>query len=361
MKRVLLGQDSGRAKFCSAKGHFARPECSDMILLGQNYVRPRALWCNRVFGHNSARAEFCYGRILFGQGHSARAECSERILLQAEFYSAKPPTSQPVQPSSSQPSQPLTSQPSPSSPAKNALGDVKDQVEDKANPKPWYTADEKSNKMSTEDLLELIREYPLPEGWYARVPGLQESANYGTKFETGIYEEHVKSGYRLPLHPFALCFFEHYHMAPRQLVPNGWRKLVGLKYLMYASGSTMLSHFEMARQVVAEEAQTGEDEDSQRGEEGGRGSRPRHPRLPRWKCRERMLKKRMDDGLEIYEMGFMKANEMFAERFLDIPLGDFVMPVVASPSGETAMPSEVGDAATSHPPEEGPSGVAPEP
>ncbi|KAK2984528.1 hypothetical protein RJ640_025025 [Escallonia rubra] len=89
-----------------------------------------------------------------------------------------------------------------------------------------------SNKMSTEDLLELIREYPIPEGWYARVPGLQEPANYGTNFETGIYEEQVKFGYRLPLHPFALSFFKHYHMAPRQLVPNGWRKLVGLIYLV---------------------------------------------------------------------------------------------------------------------------------
>ncbi|KAK2990827.1 hypothetical protein RJ640_009766 [Escallonia rubra] len=87
--------------------------------------------------------------------------------------------------------------------------------------------------MSSEDLLELIREYPLPEGWYARLPGLQEPANYGTKFETGIYEEQVKSGYRLPLHPFALRFFEHYRMAPWQLVPNGWRKLVGLIYLDY--------------------------------------------------------------------------------------------------------------------------------
>ncbi|KAK3012581.1 hypothetical protein RJ639_009730 [Escallonia herrerae] len=131
---------------------------------------------------------------------------------------------------------PSTSQPSHSLPAKNALGDVKDQAEDKANPKPWYTTDEKSSKMSTEDLLELIREYPLPEGWYARLPSLQEPANYGTRFETGIYKEQVKSGYRLPLHPFALHFFEHYHMAPGKLVPNGWRKLTGLIYLVQTSG-----------------------------------------------------------------------------------------------------------------------------
>ncbi|KAK3022881.1 hypothetical protein RJ639_045971 [Escallonia herrerae] len=133
-------------------------------------------------------------------------------------------------------SRPSTSQPFPSLPAKNALGDIKDQAEDEANPKPWYTADEKSSKMSTEDLVELLREYPLPIGWYARLPGLQEPANYGTKYETGIYEEQVKSGYRLPLHAFTLRFFEHYHMAPGQLVPNGWRKLVGLIYLVQTSG-----------------------------------------------------------------------------------------------------------------------------
>ncbi|KAK2970403.1 hypothetical protein RJ640_016257 [Escallonia rubra] len=90
--------------------------------------------------------------------------------------------------------------------------------------------------MSAEDLQDLIREYPLPEGWYARLPGLQEPANYGTKFEMGVYEEQVKSGYRLPLHPFALRFFEHYRMAPGQLVPNGWRKLAGLIYLVQTSG-----------------------------------------------------------------------------------------------------------------------------
>ncbi|KAK3019746.1 hypothetical protein RJ639_004447 [Escallonia herrerae] len=139
-------------------------------------------------------------------------------------------------PSTSQPPQPLTSQPLHSLPAKNALGDVKHQAEDKANPKPWYNADEKSSKMSTEDLLELIREYPLLEGWYARLPSLQEPANCGTKFEIGIYEEQVKSGYRHPLHPFALRFFEHYHIAPGQLVPNGWRKLAGLIYLVQTSG-----------------------------------------------------------------------------------------------------------------------------
>ncbi|KAK3007769.1 hypothetical protein RJ639_015456 [Escallonia herrerae] len=550
---------------------------------------------------------------------------------------------------------------------KNSLGDVKDQADDKANLKPWYTVDEKSGKMSTEDLQDLIREYPLPKGWYARLPGLQEPANYGTKFETGIYEEQVKSGYRLPLHPFALRFFEHYRMAPGQLVPNGWRKLVGLIYLvqtsgykpdatdfmrvffkicfvkgvanclgwyyihsrqrllkggpksnkgwhsryffvgrldkeelpfdrdwnplckdfknpgkpiskillrgglcideplseeqlewakiippkpipasllipspppailsmssvetvplvvipvlistliaemasgsgkspkggflgvlqkakgkrkekqpsaelppipkrsrvippersprileqvsidddpifrprwklrrddlgipdsqvseqhllheilprdnevfqtqthetfacsfaqavytMYASGSEMLSRFEMARRVAADEAQQKREavkeaqEASHRAEELSKQEADHlaqiatlGKRLERVKRKaveemtkahdqgirdfldgnagDEWLKKWTEDGLEIYDLGFTKAKEMFVERFPDIPLDDFVLPVVISPSGETVLPSEAGDAAASHPPGEGPSGDAPKP
>ncbi|KAK2967137.1 hypothetical protein RJ640_006106 [Escallonia rubra] len=507
-------------------------------------------------------------------------------------------------------------------------GYVKDQAEDKANPKPWYTADEKSSKMSSEDLQDLIREYPLPEGWYARLPGLGEPANYGTKFKTGVYEEQVKSGYRLHLHPFALHFFEHYRMAPGQLVPNGWRKLsvcfvkgvancpgwyyihsrqrllkggpnsnkgwhsryffvgqldkgelpfdrvwnpfcrdfknpgkptsnsqtkhilshvklrgglcideplseeqlewakiipskpiptgllipllpaipsvssaetvplemasgggksqqggfLGEKqpsvelppapkrtrvtpseryprileqvstkddpifhprwalrhddlgmpnsqvseqhlrhgvlprdkevfqnqthetfacsfaqaaYTMYASGSEMLSRFEMARQVATEEAQLTREavkeaqEATHRAEELSKHEKDHlaqiatlEKRLEQVKRRaaeevtkardqgihdfldgiagDEWLKKRTEDGLEIYELGFVKAKEMFAERFPDIPLDDFVLPAVVSPSGETVMPSEAGDAAASHLPGEGPSGDAPE-
>ncbi|KAK2976173.1 hypothetical protein RJ640_000722 [Escallonia rubra] len=504
--------------------------------------------------------------------------------------------------------------------------------------------------------LDLIREYPLLEGWYARLPVLQEPANYGTKFKMGIYEEHVKSGYRLPLHPFALRFFEHYRMALGQLVPNGWRSLLtsgykpdatdfmrvffkicfvkgvancpgwyyihsrqrllkggpksnkgwhsryffighldkgelpfdrnwnpfckdfenpgkptlnnltkhilshiklrgglsideplseeqlewakiippkpipaGLSippppldipsmlyvetvplemasgsgkspqggflgvlqkakgkrkekqpsvelppapkktrvtppersprildqvsidddpifrprwtlrrddlgmpdsqvsehhllyeilpqdkevfqnqthetfvcsfaqavYTMYASGSKMLSRFEMARQVAAEEAQQKREvvkeaqEASHRAKELSKQEADHlaqittlEKRLDRAKrraseevtkardqgihdfldgnARDEWLKKRTEDGLEIYELGFMKVKAMFAERFPDILLDDFVLPPVVSPSGETAVPSEAGDAVTSHLPGEGPSGDAPE-
>ncbi|KAK3042443.1 hypothetical protein RJ639_000167 [Escallonia herrerae] len=601
---------------------------------------------------------------------SSSSSSSERVPTSGSEVGTSNPqlplasTSHPFQPSTSQPLPPSSSQPSHSLSRKNALGDVKDQADDKANPKPWYTTDEKSGKMSTEDLQDLIREYPLPEGWYARLPGLQEPANYGTKFETGIYEEHVKSGYRLSLHPFALRFFEHYRMAPGQLVPNGWRKLAGLIYLvqtsgykpdatdfmrvffeiyfvkgvancpgwyyihsrqrllkggpksnkgwhsryffvgrldkgelpfdrdwnpfckdfenpgkptpnnltkhilshiklrgglcideplseeqlewakiippkpipaglqipspplaipsmssaetvpvviipvlistliaemasgsgkspqggflgvlqkakgkrkekqpsaelppvpkrtrvtppersprileqvsidddpifrprwtlrcddlgmpdshvseqhllhgilprdkevfqtqthetfacsfaqavytMYASGSEMLSRFEMARQVAADEAQQKREavketqEASHRAEELSKQEADHLAQIATLEKRleggdqgirdfldgnagDEWLKKRTDDGLEIYELGFAKAKEMFVERFPDISLDDFVLPAVISPSGETAMPSEAGDAAASHPPGEGLSGDAPEP
>ncbi|KAK2997542.1 hypothetical protein RJ639_025160 [Escallonia herrerae] len=494
---------------------------------------------------------------------------------------------------------------------KNDLGDVKDQADDKANPKPWYTTDEKSGKMSTEDLQDLILEYPLPEGWYARLPGLQEPSNYGTKFETGIYEEQVKSGYRLPLHPFALRFFEHYCMAPEQLVPNGWRKLAGLIYLVQTSGykpdvtnfmrvffeicfvkgvanclgwyyihsrqrllkggpksnkgghsryffvghldkgelpfdrdwnpfckdfknpgkptpnnltKHILSHIKLRGSLCIDEPLSVEQLEwakiippkpipagllipspppaipsmssvetvplgkwkipkegflgvlqkakGKRKEKQPSAELPpvpkrtrvippeRSPRIleqvsidddpifrPQWTLRsddlgmpdsqvseqhllhrilprdkessfvftfelhfvdrpnlyrrciradcdsgeeagankeeggrevtkardqgirdfldrnagDEWLKKRVDDGLEIYELGFTKAKEMFAERFPDIPLDDFVLPAVISPSGETVLPLEAGDAAASHPRGEGPSGDAPKP
>ncbi|KAK3026364.1 hypothetical protein RJ639_040453 [Escallonia herrerae] len=550
---VTLYAQSVRTRSCLGRilfghGHSVRAECSDTILLGQDSVRPRSLCTGRVFGHDYTRAGFCSATVtLYGQSVRTRS-CSGRILFG------------------------------------HYLGSLHD----------------------------LIREYPLPEGWYARLPGLQEPANYGTKFETGIYEEQVKSGYRLPLHPFALRFFEHYRMAPGQLVPNGWRKLAGLIYLvqtsgykpdptdfmrvffeicfvkgvancpgwnyihsrqrllkggpksnkgwhfryffigrldkgelpfdrdwnpfckdfknpgkptpnnltkhilneplseeqlewakiippkpilagllipsppptipsmssaetvplemasgsgkfpkggflgilqkakgkqkekqpsaelppvpkrsrvippersprileqvsidddpifrprwtlrhddlgmpdsqvseqhllygilprdkevfqtqthetfaysfaqavytMYASGSEMLSHFEMARQVAAYEAQQKREaikeaqEASHRAEElskrGDQGIRD-FLDINEW------LKKRTEDGLEIYDLGFTKANEMFVECFLDIPLDDFVLPAVISPSGETVLPSEAGDAAASHPPGE---------
>ncbi|KAK2987674.1 hypothetical protein RJ640_027740 [Escallonia rubra] len=331
-----------------------------------------------------------------------------------------------------------------------------------------------------------------------------------SQFETGIYEEQVKSGYRLPLHPFALRFFEHYRMAPGQLVPNGWRKLAGLIYLvqtlgykpdatdfmrvffkicfvkgvanclgchiklrgglsidepiseeqlewakiippkpipaglsihppppaipsvssaeivplemasgsgkspqggflgvlhkakgkrddlgmpdnqvseqhllhgilprdkevfqnqthetfacsfaqaMYASGSEMLSHFEMATQVAAEEAQQKREavkeveEATHRAEELSKQEADHSAQIATMEKRLKRAKMRAAE----------EAKEMFAERFPDIPLDDFLLPAVVSPSGETAMPSEAGDAAASRLPGEGPSGDAPEP
>ncbi|KAK3034849.1 hypothetical protein RJ639_032304 [Escallonia herrerae] len=572
--RAVFGHDPARAGFCLAT-----------VTLFRQSVRTRSCSGTVTLYAQSVRTRFCSGRILFGHGQSVRAECSDTILLGQDSVRPLPYFPPRVSFSINVFERELRIFKflySSACDTKNALGDVKDQAEDKANPKPWYTADEKSGKMSTEDLQDLIREYPFPEGWYARLPGLQEPANYGTKFETGIYEEQVKSGYRLPLHPFALRFFEHYRMAPGQLVPNGWRKLAGLIYLvqtsrykpdatdfmrggpksnkgwhsryffvgrldkwelpfdrdwnpfckdfenpgkptpnnltkhilshiklrgdlcideplseeqlewakiippkpipvgllipspppaipsatsaetillgrwlaevenrpkevflaffrrprgsekrsgqlwscplllrecsprileqvsidddliseqhllhgilprdkevfqtqthetfdcsfaqavytMYANGSEMLSRFEMARQVAADEAQQKREAVKEAQEAFHRSKEVTKARdqgirdFLDGNAGDEWLKKRTDDGLEIYELGFAKAKEMFAERFPDIPLGDFVLPAIVSPSGETVIPSEVGDATASHLPGEGPSGDAPEP
>ncbi|KAK3026875.1 hypothetical protein RJ639_042002 [Escallonia herrerae] len=120
---------------------------------------------------------------------------------------------------------------------RDALGEIKDEAESKFDEDTWFTADEKRNKMTKESIVELLKEYPLPPPFSARVPALQEPANYGTNLETSVYEGQIRSGYRVPMHPFVVAFFNHYKMAPGQLMPNGWRKLVGLIYLVQTSGS----------------------------------------------------------------------------------------------------------------------------
>ncbi|KAK3007990.1 hypothetical protein RJ639_013766 [Escallonia herrerae] len=119
---------------------------------------------------------------------------------------------------------------------RDALGDIKDEAEDKFDEDTWFSADEKRNKMTKESIVELLEEIPLPPPFSARVPALQEPANYGTDLETSVYEGQIRSGYRVPMHPFAVAFFNHYKMASGQLVPNEWRKLVGLIYLAQTSG-----------------------------------------------------------------------------------------------------------------------------
>ncbi|KAK2993993.1 LOW QUALITY PROTEIN: hypothetical protein RJ640_005865 [Escallonia rubra] len=348
--------------------------------------------------------------------------------------------------------------------------------------------------MTKKELEALLKEYPLPDGRIAWVPELQEPTNYWTDWEMGIYEEQLKSCYRLPLHPFALKVFHHYKMAPGQLVPYGWRKLVGLIYLvetsgykvdptdflevffelyfvkgvsstnemasgsgvlqkakgkrkekapsvvqapalkktkvhlldfhprviegvstdedpifqpkwtikqddmgmpnghiskqhpvhgvlpkdmeilvnqtheslactfaqavysMYACSAHMLSRFEMARKVAGQEGQEKREAITQ-AEEAAKHAQELtkreadllaqvsslKKRLERGNARDEWLKNRTEDGLEIYELGFRKAKEMFPQQFLDIPLNNFVMPAFGSPSGVTIMPSEVED------------------
>ncbi|KAK3040939.1 hypothetical protein RJ639_028813 [Escallonia herrerae] len=131
---------------------------------------------------------------------------------------------------------PSTPQTSTSFHHRDALGEIKDEAEDKFDEDTWFAADEKRNKMTKESIVELLKEYPLPPPFSARVPALQEPANYGTNLETSVYKGQIRSGYRVPIHPFVVAFFNHYKMAPGQLVPNGWRKLVGLIYLVQTSG-----------------------------------------------------------------------------------------------------------------------------
>ncbi|KAK3029814.1 hypothetical protein RJ639_038256 [Escallonia herrerae] len=140
-----------------------------------------------------------------------------------------------------------TPQASTSMPRRDALGDIKDEAEDKFDEDTWFTANEKRNKMTNKSIIELLEEFPLPPPFSAQVLVLQEPANYGTNFETSVYEGQIKYGYRIPMHLFDVAFFNYYKMAPGQLVPNGWRKLLGLIYLMQTSRYPVTIHDFMRR------------------------------------------------------------------------------------------------------------------
>ncbi|KAK3002910.1 hypothetical protein RJ639_019800 [Escallonia herrerae] len=127
-------------------------------------------------------------------------------------------------------------------PHRDAFGDIKDEAEDKFNEETWFTSDDKRNKMSKHSIVELLEEFSLPLTFTAQVPALQEPANYGTDLETSVNEGQIRSGYRLPMHPYDVAFFNYYNMAPAQLVPNGWRKLLGLIYLVRTLGHPMTVH-----------------------------------------------------------------------------------------------------------------------
>ncbi|KAK2985349.1 hypothetical protein RJ640_001869, partial [Escallonia rubra] len=188
----------------------------------------------------------------------------------------------------------------------------------------------------------------------------------------------------------SIFFMEFFHETMRfsrlrfmRLLPAPFQP----SFQMYAGGSEMLSRFEMARQVAADEAQRKREavkeaqEATHRAEELSKQEADHlakivalAKRLERakrklaeelTKAREQgirdfldgnvgdeWLKKRTEDGLEIYELVFQKAKEMFAQQFPDVPLDDFVPPPLVSPSGETVMPLEAGEAAASHPPGE---------
>ncbi|KAK2980104.1 hypothetical protein RJ640_019527 [Escallonia rubra] len=164
--------------------------------------------------------------------YPARDVCSDKSLSKASFalyYSLSLGSAQ-------------SKQASTLFPRRDALGDIKDEVEENFDEDTWFTLDEKRNKMTKECIIELLEEFPLPPSFSARGPALQESANYGTDLETSVYEGQIRSGYRIPTHPFVVAFFNYYKMASGQLVPNGWRKLVGLIYLVKTSGYPVTVH-----------------------------------------------------------------------------------------------------------------------
>ncbi|KAK3010232.1 hypothetical protein RJ639_010922 [Escallonia herrerae] len=165
-----------------------------------------------------------------------------------------------------------------------------DKAEDIENPKPWFSAIEKSNKMSKEELEVLIQEYPLPEGYLLEFQGYKSQPTTEQNFEnTGKpipnnLTKHILSHIKLrgglsideplleqqleygkiilgkPIPP-GLSILPPPPVAPStsstETAPLGLLHLINPIFVlqMYACKAHMLSRFKMARDVVAIEAQ----------------------------------------------------------------------------------------------------------
>ncbi|KAK3037324.1 hypothetical protein RJ639_032086 [Escallonia herrerae] len=110
---------------------------------------------------------------------------------------------------------------------RNSPSPAHDKAEDKENPKPWFIADEKQNKMPREDLEALILEYPLPE---------EMASESGKSPKVGF-----------------LGLLQKAKGKRKKKVPGIKVPLVPKRAKMNSCGAQMLSCFEMAKDVAAVE------------------------------------------------------------------------------------------------------------
>lgn len=87
-----------------------------------------------------------------------------------------------------------------------------------------------------DDVSRLSSQYSIPVEFEIRIPGEADRANDPGPGQLCLYEESLKAGLRLPLHPFVVGVLRGFHLAPAQLAPNAWRCIFAMLVAAYEKG-----------------------------------------------------------------------------------------------------------------------------
>ncbi|KAL2453828.1 Uncharacterized protein Adt_48671 [Abeliophyllum distichum] len=77
----------------------------------------------------------------------------------------------------------------------------------------------------------MLKKYELPPGYLYRVPNPSERIPGSDPREVVVYRDSMTAGFRFPLHPLFISFFNKFHVTPGQFTPNSWRISTYFLYL----------------------------------------------------------------------------------------------------------------------------------
>ena len=83
------------------------------------------------------------------------------------------------------------------------------------------------SKIDQDDIDRIRRRYQIPDDVVLRIPDSNERACC-PKYEGDVvfYEADFRADLRFPIPPFVRELLDYLSLAPRQVAPNGWRKII---------------------------------------------------------------------------------------------------------------------------------------
>ncbi|XP_077227884.1 uncharacterized protein LOC143860911 [Tasmannia lanceolata] len=88
------------------------------------------------------------------------------------------------------------------------------------------------------DIKRLRMKYHVPSSVSLRIP---KPSQWACDEYAGlsVYEDMFRAGFRFPVHEFFVRVLNYYGVSPAQIVPNGWRSMVGFAFLVWKLGKRL--------------------------------------------------------------------------------------------------------------------------